>query len=158
MLKVIQITSEFVDIIQNIQRKSFMPLLNKYHDYHINPAMESVESIKEKIDKANTTAYIFQLDNANVGWVRVTELEDNTCKISCLCVLPEYQNKGVAQEALKIIEKNHSKALKWILDTIHEEKRNCYLYEKLGYTRTGEVTRINEDMSIVGYVKHMDNK
>ena len=26
-----------------------MPSLNKYHDYHINPAVESIESIKEKI-------------------------------------------------------------------------------------------------------------
>ena len=74
MLKVIQITSEFVDTIQNIQRKSFMPLLNKYHDYHINPAMESVESIKEKITKANTTAYIFQLDNYHIYNLHLLDL------------------------------------------------------------------------------------
>lgn len=153
MLKVKQISSDSADIVYNIQKKSFEPLLNKYHDYDVNPAIESVERIREKIDRANTTAYIFQLNNINVGWVRVTELEDKIYKISALCVLPEYQNRGIAQEALKRIESYHPDARKWILSTIFQEKGNCHLYEKIGYVKVGELYQVNERMTLVGYEK-----
>jgi len=153
MLNVKQISSDSADIVHNIQKKSFKPLLNKYHDYDVNPAMESVELIREKIDRANTTAYIFQLNNINVGWVRVTELEDKIYKISALCVLPEYQNRGIAQETLKRIESYHSDARKWILSTIFQEKGNCHLYEKMGYVKVGELNQVNERMTLVSYEK-----
>ncbi|WP_346939405.1 GNAT family N-acetyltransferase [uncultured Clostridium sp.] len=153
MLKVIRISSDIADIVHDIQKRSFEPLLYKYHDYDVNPAMESSVLIKEKIDRSNTTAYIFKLNDINVGWVRVTELEEMTYKISALCVLPEYQNRGIAQEALKQIESYYPNARKWILNTIFQEKGNCHLYEKLGYEKVGDLIQINERMTLVNYVK-----
>ena len=41
----------------------------------------------------------------------------------------------------------------WMLDTILQEESNCYLYEKLGYKRTGRIEKINERMDIVYYEK-----
>lgn len=43
----------------------------------------------------------------------------------------------------------------WELDTILQEQGNCYLYEKLGYRRTGEIKQINDEMTIVSYEKHL---
>lgn len=153
MLKVMQISSDIADIVHDIQKRSFKQLLDKYHDYDVNPAMESIDIVKEKMDRANTTAYIFKLNDVNVGWVRVTELAEVTYKISALCVLPEYQNRGIAQEALKQIESHYPKAQKWILDTILQEKGNCHLYEKLGYKKVGDLIPINEGMTLVSYEK-----
>ncbi|GAA0127546.1 GNAT family N-acetyltransferase [Clostridium sp. CTA-19] len=153
MIKVKKISGDVADVIYNIQRKSFEPLLNKYHDYDSSPAMESIERIREKIDRKNTTAYIFQLNDINVGYVRVMELEYMTYKISALCVLPEYQNKGIAQEGLKQIENYYYNAHKWILDTIFQEKGNCHLYEKLGYVKVGQLKQINERMTLINYEK-----
>lgn len=153
MLNVFKISSDIVEIVHNIQKKSFMPLLEKYQDYDISPAMESIERTKEKIDNPNTTAYMFQLDNVNVGFVRVAEIEEDTFRISALCVLPEYQNRGIAQEALTQIESYYPNAQKWSLHTILQEKGNCHLYEKMGYIQVGEVTPINERMSLVIYLK-----
>ena len=39
------------------------------------------------------------------------------------------------------------------LETILQEKGNCYLYEKLGYHQTGKTEQINERMTIVFYEK-----
>ncbi len=153
MLKVMQISSDIADVVHAIQKRSFKQLLDKYHDYDVNPAMESIDMVKKKIDRANTTAYIFKLKDVNVGWVRVTELAEMTYKISALCVLPEYQNRGIAQEALKQIESYYPKAQKWILDTILQEKGNCHLYEKLGYKKVGDLIPINERMTLVSYEK-----
>ena len=40
------------------------------------------------------------------------------------------------------------------LDTILQEEGNGYLYEKLGYKRTGKIENINERMDIVYYEKN----
>ena len=39
-----------------------------------------------------------------VGAVRIA-MKNNVCKVSALAVLPEYQNRGIAQSALREIEK-----------------------------------------------------
>ena len=38
--------------------------------------------------------------------------------------------------------------------SILQEKGNCYLYEKMGYHRTGKIEKINEQMDIVFYEKN----
>ena len=50
------------------------------------------------------------------------------------------------------IEKIHGSD-NWELATILQEEGNCYLYEKLGYKRSGTITKINDRMDIVGYEK-----
>lgn len=158
MIKVSRISSEIADTIHKIQKECFNPLLKIYEDYDLSPAMESVEKIKEKIDRNNTIAYIFEFNGINVGWVRVIEYPNLTFKIAALCILPEYQNKGLAQEALKQIESFYPNAKRWILDTILQEKGNCHLYEKIGYVRFGDVIPINDRMTIVSYEKYVNNK
>ncbi len=44
-------------------------------------------------------------------------------------------------------------ATDWQLETILQEEGNCYLYEKMGYRRTGETEVINERMTLVNYRK-----
>ena len=95
----------------------------------------------------------FVLDDIIVGWVRIREVEDRVYKISSLCVLPDYQNRGIAQTALNQIENDHPHAEKWILNTILQESGNCHLYERLGYVRVGESQQINEKMTIIDYEK-----
>jgi hypothetical protein len=41
----------------------------------------------------------------------------------------------------------------WVLDTILEEHANCYLYEKIGYVKTGKIEFIKPGMNIVYYEK-----
>ena len=66
--------------------------------------------------------------------------------------MPEYRNQGYAQQAIKEAERIHGKQ-NWKLDTILQEKGNCYLYEKLGYHQTGKTEQINDKMTIVFYEK-----
>ena len=155
MLKISKVSCHMAPIIYNIQQECFRPLLLKYNDYDINPSMESIERIVEKIQRTDTDAYIFSLNGLNIGWVRVTQVEEYTYMISALCILPKFQNRGYAQFALREIETYYPKAKKWILNTILEEDANCHLYEKIGYTRTGEKLIVNQYMTIIDYVKHL---
>ena len=36
-----------------------------------------------------------------------------------------------------------------------QEKGNCYLYEKMGYVKTGEINPIKEGMDLVYYMKKL---
>lgn len=155
MLKISKVSSYMASVIYGIQQECFRPLLLKYKDYDINPSMESIERIVEKIQRPDTDAYIFNLHGLNIGWVRVTQVEQYTYMISALCILPEFQNRGYAQYALKEIESYYPKAKKWILNTILEEDANLHLYEKLGYTRTGEILIVNQYMTIIDYEKNL---
>ncbi len=41
----------------------------------------------------------------------------------------------------------------WELATILEEERNFYLYEKMGYIRTGVNKKLNENTTLIFYKK-----
>ena len=69
--------------------------------------------------------------------------------------MPELQGQGIAQKALTILESVFADARVWELETILQEKRNCHLYEKLGFRQTGECRVINDNMTIVGYEKRI---
>ncbi len=56
----------------------------------------------------------------------------------------------------KIIEEKYKPENGWILDTILQEAGNCYLYEKIGYKKTGRIDNINKKMDIVHYEKNME--
>lgn len=139
--------------IQKIQQKSFAQLLDKYQDFDTNPATEKLETIQYKFDQDTTTYYFIMLDDVKIGVIRVVCIDENTMRISPMMILPEYQNKGYAQVVLNQIEELYSNASVWKLDTIKQEEKLCYLYEKLGYRKTGKEEDIKQGMTIVYYQK-----
>ncbi|AZS16596.1 GNAT family N-acetyltransferase [Paenibacillus lutimineralis] len=142
-------------IIHEMQIKAFMPLLEKYQDYETSPANESVERIIDRLNQPFTDYYIIKISNNPVGAIRIVKYENKTYRVSPIFILPEYRGKGIAQKVFSIIENMYNDARNWELDTILQEQGNCYLYEKLGYKKTGEIKQINDKMTIVFYNKRM---
>lgn len=56
------------------------------------------------------------------------------------------------QKAIRLCEKLHGED-NWELDTILQEPKNCYLYEKLGYRQTGKTEVVNDRLTLVSYEK-----
>ena len=128
-----------------IQRAAFQPLYEKYHDDDSSPYLETKQTVFRKYTKADTVGYVFRLDDTVVGAVRIhTDDKNRTGRVSALCVLPQYQGKGIAQTALLEIERLHPNIERWFLDTILEEPGNCHLYEKIGYQKTGKTEETPE--------------
>ena len=111
--------------------------------------LDSLINRQQAFRKEADTAYLAARDS--VLRIRVTEAK--SAKVSALCVLPEYQRRGIAFTAMKEIEKLHGDIGTWHLSTILEEEGNCKLYEKLGYQRAGETVKVNERMTLVFYEK-----
>ncbi|MGN0502437.1 MAG: GNAT family N-acetyltransferase [Ruminococcus sp.] len=141
--------------IHKMQVSAFAKLLEKYRDFDTNPASESLEKIQNKFNQSFTDYYFIILDKTKIGVVRVAKLSDTVCRISPMLILPEYQNKGYAQQALSAVEKLYPNVNEWKLDTIKEESRLCHLYEKCGYTPTGKEEILKDGMTIVYYCKRV---
>lgn len=146
---------EDAPMIHDMQLRSFQPLLQKYEDDETSPANESLTRIEERIQQSVTDYYLIKVDDLAIGAIRIVKKENKTYRVSPVFIVPEFQGQGVAQKVFSRIEVIYSDAEKWELDTILQEKENCYLYEKLGYQRTGKFTQINSKMTIVDYVKRI---
>ena len=136
-----------------MQVKAFAELLQKYQDYETNPGAESFERIMQKYDFTGTAYYFIVADGIEVGSIRIIDKKDGSRKrISPLWIMPEYRNKGYAQQAILAAEEIYGSD-NWKLDTILQEKGNLHLYEKLGYKPTGKIEKINNLMDIIYYEK-----
>ncbi|QQO09920.1 GNAT family N-acetyltransferase [Breznakiella homolactica] len=140
--------------IHRMQLLAFRKLLEKYQDYETNPGNEDLQKILHEINQETTDFYIIKLEAQSVGAIRISKTDDgDRCRINRIFILPEYQNKGIAQKVFEIAEKMYSPKKGWILNTILQETGNCYLYEKMGYKKTGKTEKIKENMDIVYYEK-----
>ena len=146
-------TEEDMQTVWEMQVKAFSNLLEKYQDYDTSPAAESFEKVMTKYKQPWTTYYFITADSETVGVIRVVDKKDGSRKrISPLWIMAEYRGKGFAKQAIRAVEEIYGEE-NWSLDTILQEKGNCYLYEKMGYHQTGQVEHINDRMDIVFYEK-----
>lgn len=153
-IKLVRISVEDTEKLWKMQVQAFQKLLDKYQDFDTNPANETKEKIKTKLLQEYTFFYYIYEENNIVGAIRVIDRRDGSRKrVAPVFIMERFRNRGLAQKAFYEIERIHGKS-NWELDTIFQEKGNCYLYEKLGYTKTGEIDRINDKMDIIHYIKN----
>ena len=139
--------------IWEMQVSAFSDLLEKYRDYEMSPAAESIEKVMARYRQPWTTYYFIVAENEVVGAIRVIDKKDGSRKrISPIWIMREHRNKGYAQAAIAEAERIHGSE-NWSLDTILQEKGNLHLYEKMGYHQTGQIEKINDQMDIVFYEK-----
>ena len=147
-------TKADAEAIWDMQVKAFAPLLEKYQDYDTNPANEKMDRVIARINHPAGGFYKIvhgdMLAGAICAYWKGSETE---YWISPMFISPEFQGKGIAQSALRLIESTFPQAVTWELWTIREEERNLHLYEKMGYRKLGEEQILNEKASLVHYIK-----
>lgn len=147
-------TAADAQILLDIQKKVFLPLYEKYHDHGTSPVNQTLENFLKRFDVGDYYKILHQ--NYLVGSVFVYEKEPGVMNLHIINIIRRSQNKGIAQEVMRRLELMYPQAISWELETILSEKRNCYLYEKMGYVQSGELKVINDKMSLVSYKKLMD--
>lgn len=149
------ITSGEAECLHKLQVEAFIALYEKYRDDITSPAKESLEKITQKIVEDNSDFYFILFNGKRVGGARVKWHNGRNVKwISPIFVIPQFQNKGIASAVIEqLFEMYSSDTIEWRLDTIKQEEKNCYLYEKCGFVRVDNETVINEKMTLVEYTK-----
>ena len=88
------------------------------------------------IETVKKDAWIIQLNGKDIGFYNGLDIDENTYEIGNICIMPEYQGKGIGTKVLKdIIEIHKDKDL-----NIQYFKQNPVgaLYERLGFIPNGE--------------------
>ena len=152
------ITREDAECLHKLQIEAFMPLYEKYQDDATSPAKESLETITKKIVGDNSDFYFILFNGEKAGAVRVKwhkgqKVHKNVNWISPIFVIPKFQNKGIASNVIKQLFDIYPNTIEWWLSTIKQEEKNCHLYEKCGFVRTRDEIIVNENMTLVFYVK-----
>ena len=140
--------------IHTMQLEAFKGLFDKYQDFDTSPGNESLEKVEARLKQDFTFYYFICVGQQKVGAVRIVDKKEvgSNKRISPLFILPEFQGKGIAQEAIRLCEELHGNK-NWELDTILQEPKNCHLYEKMGYRQTGNTKVINERLTLIFYEK-----
>ena len=139
--------------IWEMQKIAFRELLERYQDYDTSPANQSLDQLRLRCSQKDRYYYFIEVDGNPVGVLSVTDKQDGSRKsLSQMFILPQFQGRGYAQEAMKQAEKIHGER-GWELDTILQEERLVHLYEKMGYRKTGKTAAVNPRMTLVFYQK-----
>lgn len=141
--------------IHKMQVLAFGALLDKYQDTATNPGAEPVERIALRMAQDTTDYYFITRENRHIGAIRIVHMGQAIMRISPMFILPEFQGRGYAGQVLRMAEGMYPDTYKWTLDTIKQEEKLCHLYEKMGYTKTGQEEEIKDGMTIVYYHKIM---
>ena len=153
-IALVKVTREDLETVWRMQIAAFSELLNRYQDYDLSPGAEPVDKIIARFEMPGSVYYFIEAEGVKVGVIRVVDKKDGSRKrISPLWIMAEYRGKGYAQQAITAVEELYGED-NWSLDTILQEEGNCYLYEKMGYHRTGKIEHINDKMDIVFYEKN----
>lgn len=142
------------NILHQMQKEAFHELLETYQDYETNPGNEPEEKIAARLKQDFTYYYFICADGQRCGAVRIVDkkTEGTKKRISPIFILPDFQGRGIAQKAIRLCEDLHG-STGWALDTIMQEQKNCWLYEKMGYKKTGKTKVINDKMTLIFYEK-----
>ena len=153
-IELIRASVNDAEFIWKMQVKSFAELYEKYQDHDTSPATEPMEKVAARLEQPFTYYYLIKHNEDIVGAIRIVDMKDGVSRkrVSPIFILPEFRNKGYAQTAMLAAEEIHGNG-SWELDTILQEKGNCYLYEKMGYVQTGEPAAINDRLTLVFYIK-----
>lgn len=122
--------SEDAEMLVNIYNAAFY---SDYMRYGACPGYgRTTEMMKESIREC--PKYIILCDNKPVGCVSCKMQEMRVYEITCLCIIPEYQGKGLGTKAVQFVKELYDDWDKLTLVTPLDKKKNVKFYtEKCGF-------------------------
>lgn len=91
-------------------------------------------------------------DNAPVGVISIEEKGEGIYYIGCLCVIPEYQGKGIGTQTFSHLLSVYPDWKKFILITPADKEENIRFYtEKCGFKLDG--TSMDGNVKVVKFIK-----
>ena len=118
------------ELLINIYNSAF------YSDYIKYGECPAYGKTKEMMENSiiNYPKFIILYDNKPVGCVSFKKVSAGIYEVGCLCVVPEYQGKGIGTQAIKFITSHCTDWDKFTLVTPINKKENVKFYtEKCGF-------------------------
>ncbi|BCN30893.1 GNAT family N-acetyltransferase [Anaeromicropila herbilytica] len=147
-LKYIKAKKEDAELLIRLYNESFY---DDYIRYGECPAYgRSKERMEESI--ALYPKLIIYYDDIPVGVISLVNKDNGEYYLGCLCVIPEYQGKGIGTQAVKYIFDSYSDWRKIRLITPIDKQENVSFYtQKCGFTIEG--TEMDGNVKVVRFIK-----
>lgn len=98
----------------------------------------SEERMEKSIMDEKTEKYIICTDDKEVGSVSIVRKSEESYFLSNLCIIPEFQNKGIGQRTIDFVLEQYEDLQELTLVTPVEKDENMRFYiEKCGFSITG---------------------
>ena len=88
------------------------------------------------INQVKDNAYIIQLENEDIGFYNGEVLESGNYEVGNICIIPEYQGRGIGSRILKDIIDRYSNTD--IEIQFFKQNPVGNLYKRLGFEKSGE--------------------
>lgn len=123
-----------IDEIIEVQNKGF------YQDYKRFGECSGYNPNRKSIMRALTRAiiYLICIDGKVVGDVIVMKRKSGDYFLGGLCIIPEFQNRGIGHQVMKFLEELYQDAMHWSLETPADKESNIYFYQKHGFKITDQ--------------------
>ena len=131
--KLIPITQKDYDFIYELKKKAYIKYVEEIWGWDED---KQKEYFKNFIDTYKKNIYLIKLNDEVIGFYNDEFLENGDYEIGNICIVEEYQGKGIGTKILKdILEKNKDKNIH-----IQYFKQNPVgnLYTRLGFEANGE--------------------
>ena len=118
------------ELLVNIYNASF------YDDYVRYGSCPGYGQTKESMEKSimQRPKHIILCDGEPVGCVSYAKLGAGEYEVGCLCVIPEFQGKGIGTQAMRFIKSFYEDWVRLTLVTPIDKKENVKFYtEKCGF-------------------------
>ena len=125
-----QATIEDAELLVNIYNASFY---DDYVRYGSCPGYGQTKEMME-VSISKYLKHIILCEKEPVGCVSCINLENGVYEVGCLCIIPEYQGKGIGTQAIRFIKTFYEDWKKLTLVTPIDKKENVKFYtEKCGF-------------------------
>ena len=107
-----------------------------YRDYLKYGTCPGYGKTKEMMEKsiAESVKLIILCDEKPVGVISCKQIEAKQYEVGCLCVIPEFQGKGIGTSAMEFIKTQYGSWKKFTLVTPVDKSENVRFYtEKCGF-------------------------
>ena len=107
-----------------------------YSDYIRYGACPAYGRTKEMMEQsiADFPKFLILCDSRPVGCISCKETEKGTYEVGCLCVIPEFQGKGIGTSAMEFVKTQYPDWNKFTLVTPVDKSENVRFYtEKCGF-------------------------
>lgn len=147
------VSEEELKTFWEMQQIVFTEVDNKYHlDSRQAISKEPFVKTLERFNYKKNIFYFIKDDDVRVGALQIAIDKDRPKRqLYFLWVLPEYENKGYGQKAIKALEDIYG-SFDWQLLCFAEEKKNNYFYQKLGFKEVDRI-KVNDYLTKIVYEK-----
>lgn len=103
-----------------------------YNDYMKYGECPAYGKTKEAMEKSiiNYPKFLILCDGSPVGCASCKKIEERGYEIGCLCVIPEFQGKGIGTRAIEFVKSFYKDWDKFTLITPIDKSENIKFYTK----------------------------